>query len=177
MAEENELKEKQPKRSSLKLIIIGVLVIILGAGGYLGWDLFIKGNKVKEQISEETRPQKNKKEKEDPQKNKKEKEEAAVTYPLDTFIVNLMDKSGSGKRYLKVAIILEIGKQEQTMILDKHKPRLRDTILILLSSKSFIEINTMQGKLELKEALLSRINQILGGVIVRRIYFKEFVVQ
>ena len=175
MAEENELKEKgkepkeeeQPKRSSLKLIIIGVLVIILGAGGYLGWDLFIKGNKVKEQISEETRPQ----------KNKKEKEEAAVTYPLDTFIVNLMDKSGSGKRYLKVAIILEIGKQEQTMILDKHKPRLRDTILILLSSKSFIEINTMQGKLELKEVLLSRINQILGGVIVRRIYFKEFVVQ
>ena len=168
MAEENEPKEEeQPKRSSLKLIIIGVLVIILGAGGYLGWDLFIKGNKVKEQISEETRPQ----------KNKKEKEEAVVTYPLDTFIVNLMDKSGSGKRYLKVAIILEIGKQEQTMILDKYKAQLTDTILILLSSKSFNEISTMEGKLGLKRALLSRINQILGDVVARRIYFKEFVVQ
>ncbi|MBW2615684.1 MAG: flagellar basal body-associated FliL family protein [Deltaproteobacteria bacterium] len=172
MAEENELKwegkepkeEEQPKRSSLKLIIIGVLVIILGAGGYLGWDLFLKESKDKEQISEETRPQ-------------EEKIKGIVTYPLDTFIVNLMDKSRSGKKYLKATMILEIGKQEQTMILDQYKPQLTDTILILLSSKSFDEISTIEGKLGLKRALLSRINQILGDVVARRIYFKEFVVQ
>jgi len=175
MAEENEpkeegketKKEEQPKRPSLKLIIIGVLVIILGAGGYLGWDLFIKENKNKEQISEETRPK----------EDKKEIEEATVTYPLDPFIVNLMDKPRSGKRYLKVTMILEIGRQEQTMILDRYKPQLTDTILILLSSKTFDEISTMEGKLELKRALLSRINQILGDVVASRIYFKEFVVQ
>ena len=175
MAEENEPKEKgkeskeekQPKRPSLKLLIIGILVIILGVGGYLGWELFTKGNKDKEQISGVTHPK----------EDKKEKEDAITTYPLDTFIVNLMDKSRSGKRYLKVTMILEIAKKEQTMILDKYKAQLTDTILILLSSKSYNEISTMEGKLGLKRALLSRINQILGDVIARRVYFKEFVVQ
>jgi flagellar FliL protein len=164
MAEGKEPKEEeQPKRSSLKLVIIGVLVIVLGFGGFLGWNMFMKKPKPGAQVSE-TNPQ------------KIEKEET-VAYPLDSFIVNLMDKSGSSKRYLKVGMILEIGNQEQVMILNKYKPQMRDTILILLSSKSFIEINTMEGKLELKQALLSRLNQILGSVIVRRIYFQEFVVQ
>ena len=167
MPEEKMPKEKKPKRSFPKLIILGVLVIVLGVGGYLGWDMFIKKDKKEgkneAQISE-TQPQEN-------------KEEAPITYPLDTFIVNLMDKSGSGKRYLKVGIILEIGNQEQGMMIEKYKPQLRDTILILLSSKSFKEISTMEGKLELKQELLLRVNQILSEAIVRRIYFTEFVVQ
>ncbi len=161
--EEKKPEEKKSKRSFLKLIILVVLVIVLGVGGYLGWDMFIKEGKNEAQISE-TQPQKN-------------KEEALITYPLDTFIVNLMDKSGSGKRYLKAGIILEIGNQEQGMMLKKYKPQLRDTILILLSSKSFKEISTMEGKLELKQELLLRVNQILSEAVVRRIYFTEFVVQ
>ena len=166
-SEEKKSEEKKPKRSFPKLIILGVLVIVLGVGGYLGWDMFIKEGKKEgkneAQISE-TQTQEN-------------KEEAPITYPLDTFIVNLMDKSGSGKRYLKVGIILEIGNQEQGMMIEKYKPQLRDTILILLSSKSFKEISTMEGKLELKQELLLRVNQILSEAIVRRIYFTEFVVQ
>jgi flagellar basal body-associated protein FliL len=35
----------------------------------------------------------------------------------------------------------------------------------------------MEGKLELKQTLLSRMNQILGDGVVRRIFFTEFVVQ
>jgi len=167
MAEDKDPKkdheEEQPKRSFSKLIILGVLVIVLGAGGFLGWNMFVKGSKSEAQVSEV-----------DP--HKKEKEETAA-YPLDSFIVNLMDKSGSGKRYLKVGMILEIGNQEQGVMVEKCKSQIRDTILLLLSSKSFREISTMEGKLELKRELLSRINQILDEVIVSRIYFTEFVVQ
>jgi len=175
MAEEKEPKkegkepkeEEQPKRSSLKLIIIGVLVIILGAGGYFGWDLFIKEKDSKEQIPEKISPQ----------ENTKKKEESTITYPIDPFIVNLMDESGSGKRYLKVGMILEIGNQEQGLILERYKPQLRDTILLLLSSRSIREIGTMEGKLELKQAIISRISQVLGDKTVRKVYFTEFVVQ
>lgn len=156
-------EESQPKRSSLNLVILGVLVIVLGAGGFLGWNMYMKGSKTEAQGSE-TNP------------TKIEAKET-VAYPLDSFIVNLMDKSGSGKRYLKVGMILEIGNQEQGIVVEKYKPQIRDTILLLLSSQSFREINTMEGKLELKRALLSRINQILGEVIVTRLYFTEFVVQ
>ena len=169
VAEEKKEREKdveeetQPKKSFLKFIILGVIVIAVGAGGYLGWDLLVKGKKEGPKTPT-SRPQ-------------IRREETGISYPLESFIVNLMDKAGLGKRYLKVEIILEIGGEEAKRVVDGQKPRLRDTILLLLSSQSFKEINTMEGKLELKQALLARINQTLGEGIVQRIYFTEFVVQ
>ena len=100
-----------------------------------------------------------------------------MIYPLESFIVNLMDKNGLSNRYLKVTISLDIGDEGNRKTVERHKPQLMDTILLLLSSQSFSDINTMEGKIELKQALLSRINQDLGGRIVHRIYFTEFVVQ
>ena len=161
--EEKDSKEERSKRSFSKYIILGVLVMVLGVGGFLGWNIFFKGAKTEAQVSA-TNPK---------QLEKKE----TSSYPLDSFIVNLMDKSGSGKRYLKIGMILEIASQEQGVVVDKYKPQIRDTILLLLSSKSFRDISTMEGKLELKQEILSRINQYLGDVIVSRIYFTEFVVQ
>jgi len=158
-----EEQEPQPKKPFLKFIVLGVIVIAVGAGGYLGWDLLVKGKK-EEAGTPKSRPQ-------------IRREEVGIIYPLESFIVNLMDKTGLGKRYLKVKIIIEIGGEEAKKVVDGQKPQLRDTILLLLSSQSFKEINTMEGKLELKQALLSRINQTLGEGIVQRIYFTEFVVQ
>ena len=169
MAEENkptedqEPKEEHSKRSFSKLLILGVLVIVLGAGGILGWNMFMKGSKTEAQMSEIT-------------SQNQEKEETA-SYPLDSFIVNLVDKTGTGKRYLKIGIILEICHQDKSIVLEKYKPQIRDTILLLLSSKSFRDISTMEGKLELKREILTRINQFLDDGIVSRIYFTEFVVQ
>ncbi len=162
MVEENDPKEEKTKRSFPKFVILGILVVALGAGGYFGWNMFVEQTKTEKQTSEH------------PQIEEQDKTSAI---PLDSFIINLMDKSGSGKRYLKVGIILEIGGQKQGSAIEKFKPQIRDTILLLLSSKSFGEISTMEGKLGLKQELLSRINQILGEVIVSRIYFTEFVVQ
>jgi len=172
MAEEKEAMEKSEeeipaKRSFLKYILLGGIVLVLGAGGYVGWDLFIKGKKSEDK--KETRISKS--------RSKSKKKEVRMTYPLESFIVNLMDKSGIGKRYLKVRIILEIGDEEDKKMVESHTPQLTDTILLLLSSQLFNEINSMEGKLELKQALLSRINQVLGEGIVHRIYFTEFVVQ
>ena len=106
-----------------------------------------------------------------------EEEMEKRTIPLESFIVNLMDKAGLGKRYLKVRIMLEVSSEEGGIKIQKHNPQLRDSILLLLSSQSFKEINSIEGKLELKQALLSKINQILGDGIVHGIYFTEFVVQ
>ena len=100
-----------------------------------------------------------------------------IVHPLDAFIVNLTDKAGLGKRYLKATIILEVGSEEDKKMLERHKPQLRDTILLLLSSQSINEVNTMEGKIELKQILVSKINQVLGEGIVHRLYFTEFVVQ
>jgi len=162
MAEEKEEvkdaeKDQAPKKSKLKLIIIGVVVLLIGAGGFFGYSKYKKGKNEKTEA------------------NKTEK--VTIICPINSFVVNLLDKQNVGKRYLKVTIQLEVGKEEDKLLIENHNPQLRDTILLLLSSQTLKEINTMEGKLELKQALLSRMKQILGDGVVRRIYFTEFVVQ
>jgi flagellar FliL protein len=159
MAEEKEEvkdgEEEKPKKSKLKLIIIGVLLLLLSLGGYFGYSKYKKSNE-----------------------NPTEKEEQmSIIVPLKSFVVNLFDKRGIGKRYLKISMELEVDKEEDRTKVENNIPRLRDTVLILLSSQTLKEINTMEGKLELKNAIVLRMNQILGNKTVRRIYFTEFVVQ
>lgn len=162
MAEEKEeIKDaeegKALKKSKLKLIIIPVVVLLLAVGGFLGYSKYKKGKEAKT-LAQKT-------------------EKVSIICPLKSFVVNLLDKKGVGKRYLKVTIQLEVENEENRLVVENHIPQLRDTILLLLSSQTLNEINTMEGKLELKQTLLSRMKQILGDGIVQRIYFTEFVVQ
>lgn len=162
MADEKEevkdAKEKQaPKKSMAKIVIIAVVVLLIGAGGIFGYSKFKKGK--------------------DEKAKGNKVDTVSVIYPLKSFVVNLLDKKGVGKRYLKVTMQLEVGKDEDKLLVQNHNPQLRDTILLLLSNQTLSEINTMEGKLELKQVLLSRMKQILGEGVVRRIYFTEFVVQ
>ena len=167
MAEEMDAQQEiQPKKSFLKFIILGVMVVVLGAGGYVGWNYF-KGNK--DENTKETRTTK--------ANANKNKDEAKIVFPLKSFIVNLADREGVGKRYLRITLALEVCDEKEKRMVARYAAELRDTILLLLSSQSFKEISTMEGKLELKQALLSRINQALGGGVVQRLYFTEFVVQ
>ena len=159
MAEEKEEvkdgEEEKPKKSKLKLIILGVLVLLLSIGGYFGYSKYKKSNE-----------------------NQAEKDkQMSIIVPLKSFVVNLFDKRGIGKRYLKISMELEVDKEEDRTKVENNIPRLRDTVLILLSSQTLKEINTMEGKLELKNAIVLRMNQILGNKTVQRIYFTEFVVQ
>ena len=153
--EVKENQEEKPKKSKLKLIIIGVIVLLLGAGGFFGYSKYKKAN----------------------EKEAEKEEQVSIIIPLKSFVVNLFDKKGIGKRYLKISMEIEVGKEEDKLKVENNIPQLRDTVLILLSSQTLKDINTMEGKLELKHAILLRMNQILGKKTVRRIFFTEFVVQ
>ncbi len=165
----------QPKKLPVTMILLAVIVVLLGAGGFLGWNLLIKDeNNGKENSTEASESVSNKKSE---SVSYKMEQTVGVICPLESFIVNLLDKSGSGKRYLKITIKLEVGNEKLSHMIKKSEVQLRDTIILLLSGQSFKEINSMEGKLRLKQSLLTKVNQILGGRIVRRLYFTEFVVQ
>ncbi|MBX7490162.1 flagellar basal body-associated protein FliL [Helicobacter turcicus] len=97
-------------------------------------------------------------------------------YPLDQFIVNLL-ASGGGKRYLKTSIALELSIPEMQAELDTKRDVLRDTVITILSSKTFEEVQTTKGKQKLKEELMGRINEFLVDGRVANMFFTEFVVQ
>ena len=159
--EQEEKKDKKEKKSIVKPIILAGIVLLLGAGGFWGSNLFLKREKIEAGTAPEV---------------KKEKA-VSIVYPLKSFIVNLRDKTGVGKRYLKVTMEIEVGNEKAKAAVDSQAAQLRDTILLLLSSQSIKEINSMEGKMELKHGLLTRMNRILGESIIRKIYFTEFVVQ
>jgi flagellar FliL protein len=80
-------------------------------------------------------------------------------------------------RYLKVGVLLGISDPASIPVVEKYKPLLDDAALILLSSKTYNDLATVEGKIVLKQEFISRMNQILSGNVVNKIYFSEFVVQ
>ena len=97
-------------------------------------------------------------------------------YPLDQFIVNLMS-SGSGKRYLKTSIALELSIAKLQAELDIKRDVLRDVIITILSSKTLEEVQTVRGKQALREEITERLNEFLVDGRISNVFFTEFVVQ
>jgi flagellar FliL protein len=53
----------------------------------------------------------------------------------------------------------------------------RDQIVKILNSKKYIDIETIQGKLFLKDQIQTAMNKMLQKGSVKDVYFSEFVVQ
>ncbi len=91
------------------------------------------------------------------------------------FIVNLND--AGGKRFLKLTMSVEAETEGLETEINNKMPQFRDIILLLLSSLSYDDISTLDGKMRLRSQMLNRINSHLSSGKVRNIYFSEFVVQ
>lgn len=158
MAEEkDDLQEEsteKKKGSKTLLIIIIAVSVVLGAGGFVGFKLMAGKSDTKEE---------------------KKVVEKTTTVPLDPFVLNLADRG----RYLKMTVQLELSDESYVELVNQKIPQLRDTIITLVSSKSVNSISSPEGKFQLKDEILFRANQILGGEkdIIKNLYFTEFVMQ
>jgi flagellar protein FliL len=98
---------------------------------------------------------------------------------LDSFVVNLADRNQSS--FLKIGIDLGVasasaeGKSEDanTAVL----PKIRDTILSVLSTWQSGGLLAPDGKTKLKEQILDALHQQVPTVPVKEVYFTEFLVQ
>lgn len=108
-----------------------------------------------------------------------EAEEAVAIGPenieFKPFIANLGD--GGGKRFLKLTMSVEADTPQLAAEINQKMPQIRDIILMLLTSLSYDDISTLDGKLRLRGQMLNRINTQLSSGKIRNIYFSEFVVQ
>lgn len=167
--------EAKKKGGKLKLIIILVVALaVLGGGGFAAWKFFLQPKQQAEQAPAEQAAEGQPEGKAD-----KKAEEAASgagqLITLDSFVVNLSDPMG--RRYLKVTMDVEVSDAAASTALTAAMPRVKDTLLLLLSSKTFADISSMDRKLELKNEIVDRLNLIIGKGKVRNVYFTEFVVQ
>lgn len=93
--------------------------------------------------------------------------------PLETFLVNI---SGSrGRKLVKINMELEVSNAEVQEEVEKIKPKIRDYIIIIVSSKTFAEISTKEGKDALRDEIKNQINLFLTKGQIAKVYFTEFI--
>jgi flagellar FliL protein len=144
------------------VIILVAAVLVLGGGGFLAYTKFLAHPPAAEEVAG--------------QETKKEAESViGEMLVMEPFVVNLADPKG--KRYLKVKIELELANKEAVDKATKASPKLRDMVIMMLTSLGFEEIMTPEGKIRVRDELLIRFNEILQPDHIKNIYFTEFVVQ
>lgn len=94
---------------------------------------------------------------------------------LEPFIANLADDGG--RRYLKATFQIDFGTAEVPAAMAARLPQTRDLLLTLFTSKTFDDIRTPEGKQQLREEIIQRVNQVLDRDLAKAVYFTEFIVQ
>jgi flagellar FliL protein len=114
-----------------------------------------------------------------------------------TKIINLAEPGG--RRYIRINVVLEFVPPPEdptakpaaegaaaaanpvvdafTASINAKLPMINDTVITLLSSKSFDELYTAEGKEKLRLELMDKIQSMLTEEKILGVYFTEFVVE
>ena len=149
---------KKYRISLVVFVVVAGLIFLLNQGT-------LEAQEEVEKVEEKTSS-------EEPKLIKKKK---SLMFHLDPFIVNLA-KSG-GNRFLKVTVSLEMSSPDVRFELNKNIKKITDSILLLLSTKVFKDVYSVQGKFTLKSEITTRTNQFLTKGVVKGAYFTEFIIQ
>lgn len=177
--------EAKPSKKKLiiKIVILVVLLALLGGGGFFGYKMFFGKKKAEGDNATEQKTE----EKADAHGEKKEggkeggKESAAgpeggsELVSIPPLLVNLSEPQG--RRYLKLALDVEVKDKAAADALNKSMAKVKDALLLLLSSKTYDDLASIESKILLKKEIVERLTLVLGEQKVLRVYITEIVIQ
>lgn len=138
----------QPKKKNRLKFLLLILVVLLAAGGGAAW-YFMQPKGDAEAVDEapaEAKPA--------------EPEAPPIFVTLEPFTVNLL--SDGGDHYLQVGIDLKVADEKVPEQVKLHMPEIRNSVLLLLSSKHVSDLVTVEGKNKLRTEIRRQVNQHLG---------------
>lgn len=111
---------------------------------------------------------------------------------MSTKIINLVDPGGH--KYIRLTIVVEFAPdnleyasmpEEEKMAyltefedkLNSRLPIMDDTVITLLSTKTYEELYTAEGKENLRSEIMTILSEKLPDLQIISVYFTEFVVQ
>jgi len=162
---------------SKKKIVLVVLIIVFIAGTMAGsWFFFFKGTGQERPTSIETN---------DAQENGKtaleqsDKEGEIVFDDIVEFEpferINLKGNSAMG--LISLTLSLELMDHRYRKQMYSMQDRIRKIVMGQVREMGWLELRNPEGKIKLKYELLKRINSIFPKVMVRNVYFTEFIMQ
>ena len=166
------------KKGLVKWVLIGVgLMALIGVS--VGTSIYFMKTMIGGQTAEKGGAQNNSaKAKEE--KGKPKEVKIPIYYKFDPpFVVNLEGQSGS--RFLQLTIELMTYDQTVTADIEQHMPVIRNNIVFLLSSATYEQLSTLEGKQKLRADLLAEIQKVLkektGKPGVEEVYLTSLVMQ
>ena len=183
---ENEVNEdedegvkppKNSKRGLIKWVLITLGVVLL-IGVSVGTSIYVMKSMMEAPAEKTVEKNSDIKPKEEKKKHKEPK--IAVYYKFDPpFVVNIQGQSGS--RFLQLTIEAMTYDEAVTTDIDQYMPIIRNNILLLLSSLTYEQVSTLEGKQKLREGILKEIQNVLKEKIgkpgVEEVYLTSIVMQ
>jgi flagellar protein FliL len=168
---EKKSRFKKPKLSAggilalIPKLLIGLNVLGMGLGGYLAYmgTIGMTPETIREAKAKELLY------------NEEIFQGKPVIYALEPFTVNLADTEDD--RVVQVKVTLEMLDEigfEEVVSMGAHA---RDEIVTILNGKKFFDLQTIQGKLFLKDEITVALNKQLKRSFIKDVYFSRFVLQ
>ncbi|MEO5666603.1 MAG: flagellar basal body-associated FliL family protein [Bdellovibrionota bacterium] len=101
--------------------------------------------------------------------------EASSKFIPESFKVNLADSTGSHFAIVDVEIEVEDDFVKEEVV--RLRPRIRDFIVVILSSKTYDQIASIDGRDFLREEIRNKINGYLTRGQIKNVYFTQFIIQ
>jgi len=156
--------------NKLMIIMMGLLVLLMVA---IGGGLFMMWSKVSA-LDQGVNPP-SQEESQEAIEEESEEPKIRPVFPLDSFIANLADPGGN--RFLRATMELELENDDLTKEMEKRLPQIRDSILTILPTRRYQDIQTVEGKIALRTEIIAKLNDLLKNEAITNIYFTEFVTQ
>ena len=108
--------------------------------------------------------------------SQEEEQGPSVYYEVPEMLVNL-NISGRRASYLKISVSLEVGSEEDFLMLDAVLPRIVDNFQVYLRELRIEDLNGSAGLQRLREELLMRVANAAAPTVVRDVLFREMLIQ
>ncbi|MHB1545949.1 MAG: flagellar basal body-associated FliL family protein [bacterium] len=156
----SQIESSKKKGGVKKLIFILIpVLLVLGGGGFAAYHFLFAKTKAKSS----------------PVPVNVTKIKPGPMINLKPFLTNLADKDKTS--YIKVSMSIELKQGSNPGVFKQLTPRIRNRIIMIMSSKTSREINTPQGILSLRHQIARSLNRILGDGTVTGVYFNNYLVQ
>ncbi|QEY59046.1 flagellar basal body-associated protein FliL [Pseudomonas sp. C27(2019)] len=167
MANDSETSEQAaqiPKKNKMKIIILAVLALVVAVALSAVGTWFFLGRAPAEA---------------QPVVESSVKQQAIYEVLTPAFVVNF--KSEGKARYLQVSVALMGRNQADLNELKVHMPTLRNQLVMLFSSQSFEELNSVLGIELLKQKATAAVQELalieVGKPVIEQVLFTNVVMQ
>ncbi len=98
-----------------------------------------------------------------------------VVYELKPFFLPLKTKAKS-KKFMRMTLILELYDESSDRQIKKRIEEVRNRVFKVLTNVSPTNIENNRGKKLLSEEIISIVNLVLAGKVIKNVYFRDIVV-